>query len=225
MKIPRTQLLLFLSIGVFSTLSFAAAVPEKWISINPKQLATPQTDMRHEVRSIYSVEVDGDRNYLHAKYDVIRGKPKKAIHLGRVFGEKQVALSGVKYLEWRWRVRQQPSLVDSLKEDPWLDMAVSVYVLIKKPSFIFNGQGFKFGWLAIKGPTNTTQRGLRQIQMRTGDLSGLWVEEQVDLCALYEKYYGSCDGEYVEYIGVMTDADGTKSIAEGDYSDLRVVLK
>ena len=84
-------------------------------------------------------------------------------------------------------------------------------------------RGFKFGWAAKPAPAGTHQVGLLQIELRHDAASVVWRQASVDLCALYRREYGPCEGEFVRYVGVTTDADGTKSVAEGDYADFEIV--
>ncbi len=65
--------------------------------------------------------------------------------------------------------------------------------------------------------------GLLQIPLRHDPAGQEWHEESVaDLCALYRRAFGPCEGEHVLYVGVMTDADGTHSVAEADYDDFEL---
>ncbi len=96
--------------------------------------------------------------------------------------------------------------------------AASVYVVLEKPSLLHSGRGFKFGWLAKPGD-RAQQRGLLEIPLRNDAASPEWKSESVDLCALYrETYREPCEGKRIQYVGVMTDADGTASISEADYA-------
>ena len=102
-------------------------------------------------------------------------------------------------------------------------MAASIYVIVKAPALLRKGRGFKFGWLAQPGPSQTFQRGLLQVPLRSDPPSPEWKTEEVDVCALYRRTFGPCENEKIIYIGVLTDADGSKSIAAGDYTDFEIV--
>jgi hypothetical protein len=168
---------------------------------------------------VFSIRHDGDLYYLHARHDYTGDDPPPAPDYGKAFVHDPPPLERVRALKWRWRVLRHPNVTD----DAWLDVAASLYVIIKVPSLFFGGHGFKFGWLAKPGAVGTYQHGLLQIELRHDPASQKWHSESVDLCALYRKYYGSCEGQHVLYIGVVTDADGTHSIAEGDYADFELV--
>jgi hypothetical protein len=166
---------------------------------------------------VYSVEQEAGTSFLRAHHDATSKGAPAAIHFGKAFDG--IPLQKVRLIRWRWRARTQP-LVQS---DPWQDMAASIYVVTKAPGFLRKGRGFKFGWLAKPGPSQTYQRGLLQVPLRSDPPSPQWQSEQVDLCALYRRTFGPCEDEQIIYIGVVTDADGTKSVAEGDYADFEVV--
>lgn len=182
---------------------------------------TPLGESAEKVSRIYTVERDQGLAYLHARHDHRQGVPSLApIHFGRSFEDDPPALERVRALRWRWRVAQHPSVTG----DPWLDLAAGVYVVIKTPSLFWGGRGFKFGWLAAPGRSDTFQSGLAQIQLRADSATRAWKQEQVDLCALYRKIYGPCEQEYVHYVGVVTDADGTDSVADADYADFELLV-
>jgi hypothetical protein len=168
---------------------------------------------------VYTVQQEGGDAFLHARHDATAKGAPPALHLGKAFAGLQLA--EVHRLRWRWRARIQPLAQD----DPWVDMAVSLYVVTKAPSLFRKGRGFKFGWLARPGPVQTFQRGLLQVPLRSDPPSVEWKTEEVDICALHRQVFGPCEGEQIMYIGVVTDADGTRSVAEGDYADFELIRK
>lgn len=178
--------------------------------------------LRHgpdQIARIFSLGREGSQRFLHARYDGTASNRPKAIDYGRVFGDGSARLDQVRALRWRWRALRQPAVTD----DPWLDMAASVYVVMRAPSLFSGGRGFKFGWLARPGPTGTHQRGLLQIPLRADAPGPAWQTESVDLCALFRQEYGPCEGERVLYVGVVTDGDNTKSLAEADYASFELL--
>jgi hypothetical protein len=176
---------------------------------------------KHDPRTIarvYSVERDGDNHVLHALHDETRGATP-AMHYGKAFTSSPPPLDRVRALRWRWRVLRHPD-VDA---DPWADVAASIYIVVRTPSVLHSGRGFKLGWLAKPGAGDTYQHGLLQVPLEVGGPLGEWRSESVDLCALYRRDFGSCEGEHVLYVGVVTDADATHSIAEAEYDDFELV--
>jgi hypothetical protein len=174
------------------------------------------------LKRVYSIQRgDDNRTFLHARHDRTAGDGPPAMHFGRAFQTDPAPLEKVQSLKWRWRVLRHPSL--PAEEDAWLDCAGGVYVVIKQPTLLAGGKGFKFGWLVRSGSPRTHQHGLLQVELRHDPAGAGWKEESVDLCALYKQEYGSpCEGQKVLYIGVVTDADGTKSVAEADYADFEL---
>jgi hypothetical protein len=180
--------------------------------------ADPESHRSSDLARIYSIVREGPFAYLRARHDYTVPSPPKALHYGKAFPDRAMPLERVGALRWRWRARVQPPIGD----DPWLDMAAGIYVVMKAPSLFSKGRGFKFGWLAKPGPAGSTQHGLLQVQVRTDPPSDRWVSESVNLCELYRRHFGPCEGEHVLYVGVTTDADGTRAVAEGDYADFEL---
>ena len=180
--------------------------------------ADPESHRASELARVYSIVREGPFAFLHARHDYTVPSPPKAMHFGKTFPDHAIPLERVAAFRWRWRARVQPPVID----DPWLDMAAGIYVVMKAPSLFSKGRGFKFGWLAKPGPAGTKQHGLLQVQVRTDPPSERWASESMNLCELYRRQFGPCEGEHVLYIGVTTDADGTRSVAEGDYADFEL---
>lgn len=184
----------------------------------PLELVDPFKHDPALVARVYSVEHEGADGFLHALHDETTVHTP-AVHLGKVFGTDGPPLDRVTALRWRWRVLRHPNV----KGDPWEDVAASLYVVVSAPSLLHAGRGFKLGWLAAPGRDDTRQHGLLQVPLLAAPAGPDWRTAQVDLCALYRRTYGRCEGEHVEYVGVTTDADGTRSIASADYDDLELV--
>ncbi len=174
-----------------------------------------------EISQIYTLRKQGAETMLHARHDRSASSKPPAIHYGHAFQSAPVPLDKIKALRWKWRATLHPKV----DKDPWADLAVSVYVLIRRPSLLHAGRGFKLGWTAKPAPDGH-QRGLLEHALRSDAASDAWQSESVDLCALYQKEYGApCAGETVQYVGVVTDADNTRSIAEGDYAAFELELR
>ncbi len=167
-----------------------------------------------QIARVYTVE----HGWLHALHDGAEADAVPAIDFGKPFPDHPPPLEKIRALRWKWRVLRHPTTGD----DPWLDVAASVYVVVKTPSLLFGGRGFKFGWLARPGARGTHQHGLLQIALRAAPPTREWQSESVDLCALYRAGYGACEGQHLLYVGVVTDADNTHSIAEADYTDFEL---
>jgi hypothetical protein len=172
-----------------------------------------------KLAKVYTVQHEGALAYLHAQYEGANLARPPALDYGKAFKDHPVPLEKVRALRWRWRAVHHPT-VDA---DPWLDCAASVYVVIKVPSVVQGGRGFKFAWLAKPGATGTHQHGLLQVALTHEPATVAWRPESVDLCALYRREFGACEGQHVLYVGVMTDGDGTQSLSEADYADFQLV--
>jgi len=183
----------------------------------PLEWRDPQEHAARLLGLVYSIKKENGASFLHAHHDATSKGAPPAVHLGKAFDG--LALHEVGRLRWRWRARIQPPIGD----DPWQDMAAAIYVVIKAPSLLRKGRGFKFGWLARPGPSQTFQRGLLQVPLRSDPPSLEWRTEEVDVCALYRRTFGPCEAEQIVYIGVLTDSDGSKSKAEGDYAEFEIV--
>ena len=170
---------------------------------------------------VYSVQREDGLTFLRARHDCAASSPPPAMHFGHAFQRSPTPLDQVRALSWKWRARKHPPV----GSDAWEDMAGGVYVVIKQPSLLVGGKGFKFGWLAKAGEKGTHQHGLLQVELRHDPAGDTWRSEAVDLCALFQQEYGACEGQKVLYIGVVTDADGTKAVSEADYADFELLTK
>jgi hypothetical protein len=168
---------------------------------------------------VYSVQHEGPFSFLHAHYDGTSNARPPALDYGKAFKDHPIELDKVRALRWRWRALRHPTV----GADPWLDCAASVYVVIKVPSMVAGGRGFKFAWLAKPGALGTHQHGLLQVALTNDPAGTAWLSESVDLCGMYRQQFGPCEGQHVLYVGVMTDGDGTQSLAEADYADFQLV--
>src|SRR5262249_7908195 len=146
-----------------------------------------------QLARVYAVRSDEGASFLHAQYDGAQPSRPPAMHYGKAFEERPPPLERVRALRWRWRALRHPTVT----RDAWLHLAAGVYVVIRTPSLLFGGRGFKFGWLAKPGEVGTHQHGLLQIALRTEPATREWQSESVDLCGLYRTEYGDCEGEHV----------------------------
>jgi hypothetical protein len=177
-----------------------------------------------ELARVYSVRTDGGASYLHARHDFTVPSPPPAMHYGRAFVSGATPLDQVTALKWRWRVTRHPSLLPS--QDAWVDVAAALYVVIRQPSALHGARGFKLGWLSKPSPNGERQHGLIEELVRDDAAGPDWRSESADLCALYQREYSlPCAGEHVLYVGVVTDADGSKSVSEADYADFSLETK
>ena len=171
-----------------------------------------------QISQVYSRRSENGVGFLHAFHDAVPAADKPvtpAVHYGHPFPQKNVRLADSCQLTWKWRVLRHPAVVD----DAWKDAAASVYVVTRQPGLLGGGRGFKFGWLAKGGAVGKKQHGFLQVERRHDAAGVEWRTERVDLCEAYRNEFGDIGDEKLLYVGVMTDADNTKSVAEADYAD------
>jgi len=126
-------------------------------------------------------------------------------------------------LAWSWRPREFPRGADE-RDSGTNDSALAVYLLVPY-SRITGPKAVKYIWSA-KAPVGThlnSNYGLTQVLvLRAGDPGrDDWVEERANALADYKKYFGESETPTPAGIAVLTDADDTKSSAQGDYANFR----
>lgn len=175
-----------------------------------------------KISKVFSVQRDNGTTFLHGRHDGRPGGDRPPfMHFGKRFDPNSPPLEKVKSLRWKWRVLEHPANTTNM----WEDVAASVYVIIKPPSVLGGGKGFRFGWLGGPGVKGTFRMGLARIAVREGPPTREWQSEQVDVCALYREMFGPCEDEHLNYVGVATEADGTESVAEADYTDFELIVQ
>lgn len=172
------------------------------------------------VRAVFSVARDGGRSFLLAVHDARAPSAVGAVHFGKRF-DPPVPLADVVSLSFAWRVEEHPAPTS----DPWRDLGASVYVVFRPPSLLSRGRGLKLGWLAKDDGAPSTQLGLAQIPLRVAPASAAWIEEAVDPCALHRARGGRCEDEELVYVGVVTDADDTRSRARAGYAGFKLLAR
>jgi hypothetical protein len=170
---------------------------------------------RHESgRPVYSIAQEGISRYLHA---ASRGL---GVQAGR---ELAWNLDVYPILAWSWRPIEFPRDSDERKSKT-NDSALAVYAVF--PGSPVSVKSVKYIWsrLVPVGTHLTSSAGNTQVQvLRSGiEQTGQWVEEQTNVRDDYRKYFGVTDVPKPAGIAVLTDADDTKSSAQGDYANFRV---
>jgi len=131
-------------------------------------------------------------------------------------------LSEYPIFSWRWRPRVFPEGSDE-RSGRTNDSALGVYVGF--PRSLGTVKSVKYVWsrAAPVGATASASAGFtRMLVLRSGPVeAGRWIEERVNVRDDYHRLFGDEAGK-PRGIGVLTDADDTRSVAEGDYADFRV---
>lgn len=100
---------------------------------------------------------------------------------------------------------------------------MSVYALF--PTSAISVKSVKYVWSRVvpAGTHLTSSAGSTQVRvLRSSAQAGHWADEQVNVREDYLKYFGGSEIPKPGGIAVLTDSDDTKSIAQGDYANLRV---
>ena len=167
---------------------------------------------KEEGRSVYTIQEEGGRRFLHA---ASRG-------LG-IQAAKELAWDLARYpwLAWSWRPIEFPTGADE-RNAKTNDSALSVYGVF--PNNMWSVKTVKYVWSAVVpvGTRLDSSRGLTQVRvLRSGIDRGKWMDERVNLLDDYRAYFATSDVPTPAGIAVLTDADDTKSRAQGDYANFR----
>jgi hypothetical protein len=188
---------------------------EDFASSPPGAFPAGWTVRAEEGRSVYAVQEEDGRRFLRA---VSRG-------LGVQAGvRREWDLRRYPVLAWWWRPREFPAGADE-RSARTNDSALAVYLLVASSSLL-GPKALKYIW-SEKVPAGTRLgSNLGQTQVRvleTGTVRrGEWVEERVDVLRDFRAYFAESGVPVPAGIAVLTDADDTRSTAQGDYADFRV---
>ena len=166
-----------------------------------------------EGRGVYILQEEGGRRYLHAASTGIGIQAAKEItwDLGRY-----------PVLAWSWRPVEFPKGGDE-RNAKMNDSALAVYGVF--PYRLRTVRAVKYIWSEVVpvGAQLTSNMGLTQVRvLRTGTAGvGQWTDERVNLLDDFRKRFGVSDTPKPAGIAVLTDADDTKSRAQGDYASFR----
>jgi hypothetical protein len=164
-------------------------------------------------RSVYSLREEGGRRFL-------RGIARRiGIQAGR---EAAWDLEAYPILAWSWRPIEFPTNADERRSGT-NDSALSVYAVF--PTSAVSMRSVKYVWSRVvpAGIHLTSSAGNTQVRiLRSSAQAGQWADEQVNVRADYQKYFGGSEVPKPGGIAVLTDSDDTKSSAQGDYANFRV---
>ena len=128
-------------------------------------------------------------------------------------------------LTWCWRAESLPPGGDE-RYGPTNDSAAGLYVFFSQ-NWLGIPRQIKYVWSTTlpEGTVDRRKRFARPwffvVETGSGNL-GRWVFEQVDLLADYDRVYGGEPKSRTRGLGILTDANSTRSYAEAHYADLRV---
>jgi DUF3047 family protein len=166
-------------------------------------------------REVYKVAEEGGLRFLRAV--------SKGLGIQAARETKSWDLAARPVLAWSWRPRQFPKNADE-REPSRNDSAASVYMLVEH-SKITGPKAVKYIWSerVPVGTHLTSNNGLTQVRvLRSGPPGGDgWTHERVNVLADFRKYFEEKGTPTPAGIAVLTDADDTKSVAAGDYANVR----
>ena len=164
-------------------------------------------------RGVYSVNADGNRHYLHAASQGLGIQAAK---------QYEWDLTTYPILAWSWRPVEFPKGSDERK-DKTNDSALAVYAVF--PHTQWSVKSLKYIWSAVVpgGTQLTSSRGLTKVRvLRSGtEGAGGWTEERVNVLEDWKALFDGKEIRKPAGIAVLTDADDTKSSAQGDYANFR----
>jgi hypothetical protein len=189
-------------------------VVENFAGAKPGELPAGWKLRKDAGREVYAVTEEDGRRFLRASS---RG-------LG-VQAAKQHEWDPNEYpvLRWTWRPRTFPNGGDE-RQSKTNDSALAVYAVWPHSSVAV--KSVKYVWSASVQPGTELEssRGLTQVRVlrngKTGERG--WVEERVNVADDYRRLFRDQTVPKAAGIAVLTDADDTNSVAEGDYADFRL---
>lgn len=193
------------SIEDFSKLP-ADAFPEGWkCSWRKKAQAEATYKVRHDSQS-----------YLSAR------AVKSSVPIAKEFKYDPAVYP---FLNWQWRVAAFPTGADERYKKTG-DSAAAIYVIF---AGWFRPDNIKYVWsasLPTGTVTNSPYSGKTKIVVLRNRSTPVetWVCERVNVYEDYKRLFGHEPGK-VKAIGIMTDSDNTKSVAEADYRGLQISRK
>ena len=164
-------------------------------------------------KGVYTVREEAGLRFLHAHAESqgIQAAKQLEWDLGRY-----------PVLAWSWRPVEFPTGADE-RNSKTNDSALAVYGVF--PHRMGSVRSVKYVWSALVpiGTRLDSNMGLTQVRvLRTGtEGKGRWTDERVNLLEDYRKYFKVSDTPKPAGIAVLTDADDTKSRAQGDYASFR----
>jgi hypothetical protein len=172
---------------------------------------------KDEGRGVYSIQEEGGKRFLRA---VSRGIGIQAA--------KEFPWDLAKYpvLTWSWRPVEFPAGADE-RQSKKNDSALAVYAVFPHTSASL--ESVKYVWSAIVpvGTHLTSSMGQTQVRVLRSGTEGKrrWTDERVNVREDYQKYFKTSETPRPAGIAVLTDADDTKSQAQGDYAVFRACAR
>ncbi len=165
-------------------------------------------------KSVYSVREEGGKRFLHADAKDV------GIQAGKQF--ERWDLEKYPILAWSWRPMQFPAGADE-RRSKTNDSVLAVYAVF--PHSPVTVKSVKYVWSEVvpKDTRLSLSKGLTQVRvLETGTAKkGQWVEARANVRDDYKKFFNETEVPKPAGIAVLTDADDTKTTAQGDYANFR----
>ena len=164
-------------------------------------------------REVYRVREEGGRRFLRA------GAREVGIQAAL---QHEWDLTTHPVLAWSWRPIEFPRGSDERK-DKTNDSALAVYAVFPHSSVTVKSVKYVWSERVPEGTHLSISRGLTQVRIvRSGGAKGEgWVEQRVNVRDDYQRFFKETETPKPAGIAVLTDADDTKSSAQGDYANFR----
>lgn len=167
-----------------------------------------------EGKAVYSLQEEGGLRFLRAR---ARGLGVQAAE------PYEWDLNAYPVLAWSWRPIEFPRGAD--EKDGKNDSALAVY-LVGPYSRVLGFKSVKYIW-SEKAPVGTrlsSSQGRTQVLVLRSGVAGKgqWVDERVNARADYLQFFEENNAPRASGIAVLTDADDTRSSAQGDYANVRI---
>jgi hypothetical protein len=222
MRRPARLLAAALVIGALGTASSASAQGSPCLSIETfadsqiGQFPVGWKPRKDSGKAVYTVQEEAGLRFLRGVSSGL------GIQAGR---EYEWDLTKHPVLAWSWRPRLFPQGADE-RDSAKNDSPLAVYMTVPH-SRISGPKAVKYIW-SERVPVGTrlhSNMGLTQVLvLRSGSPSApeQWIEERVNVLEDYTRLFGEPPAVKPAGIAVLTDADDTRSRAEGDYARFRV---
>jgi len=164
---------------------------------------------------VYSVQAENQKKFLRAD---ARGLSVQISY------EKKWDMGDYPIMRWQWRAVIFPEgSNEQVKKGN--DSVLGVYVVLSGLPFV---KALKYIWsdtLPVSTAFNSPySSGAKMIVIRSGrGQANEWITEERDVLSDYQHFFGNDKHPKAIGIGILTDADNTKSRAVGDYSEIAIL--
>ena len=156
------------------------------------------------------------------KLAILSAKSNQSASL--LFKKMPVDLNKTPYINWQWKV--QSTYSDNINETKKSgdDFPARIYIAIKPQLGRIKPRALTYVWAShadkLSHWKSPFTKSVEIMALQSGDeLSGKWINEKRNLKADLSQFFGqSIDS--IEGIGIMTDADNSKTTGEAQYQGL-----